>query len=44
MRAKTKIFHEQFVTISELNQFDSFLQQEFNNRNLDIIITSTLSE
>lgn len=44
IKAKDQFFRERFITISELNQFDHFLQQEFNNRNLDIIITSnTLS-
>lgn len=44
IKAKDQFFRERFITISELNQFDHFLQQEFNNRNLDIVITSnTLS-
>lgn len=44
IKAKDQFFRERFITISELNQFDHFLQQEFNNRNIDIIITSnTLS-
>jgi len=44
IRAKEQFLEESFITISELNQFDYFLQQEFNNRNLDIVITSnTLS-
>lgn len=44
IKAKNQFFRERFITISELNQFDHFLQQEFNNRNLDIVITSnTLS-
>lgn len=44
IRVKDKIFHEKFITISELNEFCHYLQQEFNNRDLDVIITSnTLS-
>lgn len=44
IKAKDQFFHEHFITISELNQFDHFLQQEFNNRDLNIVITSnTLS-
>ena len=44
INAKDQFFRERFITISELNQFDHFLQQEFNNRDLDIVITSnTLS-
>lgn len=44
IEAKNQFLRERFITISELNQFDYFLQQEFNNRNLDIVITSnTLS-
>ena len=40
IRGKYKIFNENFITISELNQFDHFMQKEFNNRNLGIVITS----
>lgn len=40
IEAKNKIFHESFITISELEQFSYFLQQEFNKRELDIVITS----
>lgn len=44
IKAKNKIFHENFITMSELDQFEHFLQKEFNNRDLDIVITSnTLS-
>lgn len=44
IRAKEQFLQESFITTSELNQFDYFLQQEFNNRNLNIVITSnTLS-
>lgn len=40
IKSKEKIFHEKFVTFSELGQFEHFLQQEFNNQELDIVITS----
>ncbi len=40
IRAKYQIFRENFITISELEQYQHFLQQEFNNRDLNIIITS----
>lgn len=39
IEAKNQIFHENFVTISELNQFGYFLQKEFNSQNLDVVIT-----
>ena len=39
---KTKIFKENFVTISELNQFTSFMQQEFDRRKLGIVIPHEL--
>lgn len=40
--SKNKIFHENFITMSELNQFEQFLQKEFDNNNLNIVITSDL--
>ncbi len=40
IKAKHQIFHENFITTSELNQYIHFLQSEFNNQGLDIIITS----
>ena len=40
--AKSKIFYESFITISELNQFQEYLQQELNSRNLNIIITNDI--
>ena len=44
IKSKNYFFCENFITISELNQFVHFLQQEFNNRNLNVVITSnTLS-
>ena len=44
IKSKNYYLSENFITISELNRFENFLQQEFNNRNLNIVITSnTLS-
>lgn len=43
IKEKSKIFNENFVTISELNQFCHFMQKEFNNKDLGIAITSNLS-
>lgn len=44
IESKNQIFHENFATISELHQFEHFLQQEFNKRDLNVVITSnTLS-
>lgn len=40
IESKNQIFHENFATISELNQFEYFLQRKFNNQNLDVVITS----
>lgn len=40
IKSKNHFFQESFITVSELNRFDRFLQQEFNNRNLDVVITS----
>lgn len=40
INAKKQFLNESFITSSELNQFKSFLQQEFNNRGLNIIIPS----
>ena len=42
IKAKSKIFNENFVTQSELNQFILFMQKEFNKRNLGVVITHTL--
>ena len=36
--AKSKIFGEYFITISELQQFSEFVQREFEKRKLDITI------
>ena len=36
--AKYRIFNESFATTSELHQFTSFMQQEFNKRELGVII------
>lgn len=41
-QAKKKILGEDFVSILELNQFSKFLQTEFNNKKLNIIITRDL--
>lgn len=43
IRAKHKIFDEDFVTMSEFNRFTLFMQEQFNKRHLDIIITHDLS-
>lgn len=40
INAKKDFFNDNFITISELNQFIYFLQQEFNGSKLDVIITS----
>lgn len=40
LKAKHDFFRENFITFSELNKFEYFIQQEFNNRNLNAIITS----
>ena len=41
---KSQIFGENFITISELNQFRYFMQKEFNNRDLGIaIVTNNLN-
>lgn len=37
---KSQIFGENFITISELNQFRYFMQKEFNNRDLGIAIVA----
>ncbi len=42
MKAKNQIFHESFVTTSELNQFILFMRQEFNKRELGVVITYEL--
>lgn len=38
--AKNKIFQENFITLSEFNQFNLSLQQEFHNRGLDVVVAS----
>lgn len=43
IEAKNKIFHENFITLSEFNQFNLSLQQEFHNRSLNVVITSGIS-
>lgn len=43
LKAKRDFFDESFITFSELNQFDHFIQQEFNNQDLDIITSNGLS-
>lgn len=40
IEAKNNFFHENFVTTSELNQFENFIQQQFTNQKLDIIVYS----
>ena len=39
LKTKYEIFNESFITMSELNQFAHFVQREFNNRNLDLVVT-----
>lgn len=40
IKAKYQFLRENFITMSELNQFNHFLQMEFNDRELDVIINS----
>lgn len=40
IKTKYEIFNEAFITLSELNQFNQFVQQELNNQDLGIVITS----
>lgn len=40
IKEKSLIFSENFITMSELNQFRYFMQKEFNNKDLDVAITS----
>lgn len=42
IKAKFQIFGESFATTSELNQFRLFMQQEFNERQLGVVITHEL--
>ena len=35
---KIRVLDENYVTISELNRFNNYLQNEFNNKNLDVVI------
>ena len=42
IKAKFQIFDESFATTSELNQFILFMQQEFNERELGVVITHEL--
>ena len=37
---KKQTFDEEFISFAELNQFGQFMQNEFNNRNLDVAIKS----
>lgn len=39
IKIKNQFLGENFITISELNQFEHFLQQEFNNSFLNVLIT-----
>ena len=39
IKEKSQIFGESFITMSELNQFRYFMQKEFNNKDLGIVIT-----
>lgn len=40
IKVKYEFFRERFITMSELNQFDWFIQEEFNKQNLEVVITS----
>lgn len=40
LEAKYDFYKERFITFSELNQFDYYIQQEFNRRDLDVVINS----
>ena len=40
IEAKNKIFQENFITLSEFNQFNLSLQQEFHNCGLDVVVAS----
>lgn len=40
INAKYDIFNERFITMSELNMFNHFMQKEFNDRELDVVINS----
>lgn len=42
IKAKFQIFDESFATTSELSQFILFMQHEFNERELGIVITHEL--
>ncbi len=40
IEANNNLFHENFATTAELNQFENFIQQQFTNQKLDIIVYS----
>jgi len=40
---KTRFLGENYVTISELNRFNNYLQNEFNNKNLNVVISNELN-
>ncbi len=40
INSKDKLFHESSITTSELSEYTSYLQKEFNSRDSDVIITS----
>lgn len=40
LKAKYEVFRDSFITVDELNQFNHFIQTEFNKQNLGIVITS----
>lgn len=42
MKTKDKYLKEQFATFKEVNIIKSMLQNEFNKKNLDVCITSTI--
>lgn len=40
IEVKNKIFNENFITLSDFNQFNLSVQQEFHNRGLDVVVAS----
>ena len=43
IKAKSEIFHENFITTSELNQFTMLMQSKFNERQLETAIVHNLN-
>ena len=42
IKGKYEMLNENFITVFELSQFRRFMQKEFNNRNLNIVINNDL--